>query len=1395
MTDNSVFERGGKTVWDPKVTGLGPSSSSIGEESRGFDKIGNTSRSIVMEPGDMYYAYLDYKNQTLVEVNIDDDPIILPQAASDALEIVPDWIHDDLEYTFSTLSSSDAVTYAQQILDSPEEEYVDEIAFCIAKTHKGLLNSLVHYNYETIFTWNAQMIYSVDSWGLNYTEILEKNDYTTLSYNSRFGGVHELARDDYYWYVVYPRTHIELPRTRVVENNTVFWRSFFLNDSRYGESLYEVVKDADNVYEAAEDLGDWLLGFMEFNYGWNHIDPIDVYLNSQQCSCGQYSIITGTMAKAALIPCYSLGTRSEDHVWNEFYDTRWIMWDTSIGDINTNELNIIDDPGLFDPDPPNGRYGNGALGQKQLSTIYITRGDEYIYQSLAYTDYADLTVTVTDSSGNPIDGARVDLYPATAGSNPDRPVCMWGYTDSSGQTDFKVGNKLDYYAKAHHDVMEKMPDGNLVQKIVNNAQAGQSYSANIQYPEESPKDLPVNDSDTDSSGLAMIETTITISGESQYCVNTENEAWGLGVEYPTQQDEGALSYFVCTFGEFQKYLAGQEFISHQLEDFTTGGSFIFETDILSDLYVVISNEQAYSTAKEVDISIDMFYTDTPVIILDKDLNPGLLSKEDHIHISGNAYSPSDADSLEYRFDNGDWIDITEEIQSRSQGKMSFDAHISLASLDSGDHTFFIRLSSGSNAGTDSFEFQLDVDCPVIDIETPINGTIMEKEETITISGSVSDDIEVSSLIMDISGPGIENDDDYQGLEPMVDILNGTFRYELDMEDMDSGRFTVTLAAADLVGHRGSAFSVFYLDTDSPLVIIDTPQNGDFLGGAYEKINIEGRLLEEIGVVSLNLLIEGSSPVSLLPYLNGSEWSYPWNLSEAESGEYDITVIAEDGIGNTGMALLTVELDITPPQLSINDEDLGGHIVKQGTVKTITGTVSDNLEMDGVYVAVGSEAELLEINFVNDWKIGVISGSIWSYEWDTSGLEGGNYTLIVKAQDILGNNISLNRSYILDAESPILETIWTETNGEDRIVTGNVWINGTASDNLGIAELAFSQDGGKNWISIIGSYDAVSHVWTYKWNTEKLASGTFDIELKAADLARREITVDFSLYVDNYPPEIDVEGGSRPIITEQGGKINIRGTAEDDSGIDNMSYRIDQGHWNKIDVSESSGQWSVIIDTKDLTTGKHTLYFQVEDLVGHSSDSQRIFEIEAGEETSSESGKIAGIDWYIPLIILILVIVTVIIIVIVVVRKKGLGDEDMDPMKDEGEDGIPNQSGGNIVDVPYIEKDTRGEETDPLSTGEENAQRGDGFYDMVPIYQMREVYKDETASEGDDVSAQTWEYNSIETTERDVGLSENDKEGTDVERSSTPPKKELPRLPPASLKPVPKNRRLPPPPPK
>jgi hypothetical protein len=1058
---------------------------------RELPEISTITKTVEIAPGENYYAYLDYKNQTVVELEVTDPADNLPQAAKDALELVPDWLHDDLEYTFTTLTTVDATTYANYINNAEDPKYIDEIAYCIAHSHEGLLSWMENNGHDTIFSENAKYIYNMSARNLTYVKLVEKTNYTTLDYNSSFGGYHELPRGIYYEHVVYPRSHIELPIYCPVDSTTKFWRTFFLDDNRYGKSVYDIVKNASTMYEAVEELGDWIVYFKEFQYGFNYIQPIDIYLNPDKSSCGQYSIITGVMAKTALIPCTSLGTRSEDHVWNEFYDTKWIHWDTSIGDISY-ELNIVDQPGIYDPDPPDDQGGSsGALG-KHVSTVYVMNGDESIEQSLLYTPYSTLTINVKDKNDNPVDGAKLFLYPAATGTSPNRGVCIWGYTDSSGQADFDIGNKLDYYVQASHPDLGDSPGGTQAWLVVQNAGNGNSYNYDIKYLNNDIAGLNTTLKTSTTTGTVKITSDFTVEHERQWGENEETIAYGMGVKYPIDTGGQSISFFICDRENFNRYETGSNFEAYKVSERVANGNLVFETDEQKEWYAVISNDHAYATTKTVNFTLGFYFEGRPDVMITSPENGTEIAIDDIVSITGTVFSFNPVSKVEVNIDGQGWVQAAD---TSGGSWTSWESEWDTEGMIPGEYSIEARVTdSASKVASYKIDVILvDLTPPILVITEPDDNSEFSQGSKFMISGTAFDNVGIGyiELVIDADEDNVTN--------ITSSYSAGNWNYELDTGGLAMGKHTVTVRVFDTSSNLNHDLLNFtLLEIIPPVVTIISPANFTVFKNG-DLIEIKGTATDNVGIASLELVIEENEPIDLKPNLNpDGTWAYFWNtdLDKVSDGMHNIVVEAGDEVNNQATANIYIVLDGTPPEVTIK-EPSDGVIIKAGDDIILNGNYSDNFQI--------VDLEFMFDNGIYENMTTNSNYSTWSHVYSlTDDFESGELKITVRVTDLVGLTAEDSVTIIIDAEDPVVDI----SEIDDPIMIGEiVTFQGTAEDDIGLVNLELELDSS---LMDIASKVQDDGTWSYDWNSSVASEGELNIKIKATDvvynLANDEITI-------------------------------------------------------------------------------------------------------------------------------------------------------------------------------------------------------------------------------------------------------------------------------------------------
>ncbi len=444
-------------------------------------------------PAGEYYSIDFDKDSKSISTTFPDLNSLFSSNIVQAINKAPKWIENDLITIFSLLETEFQKKWANVILEA-QDPYIDEIAFSIAHLSPQYLSS--SFAHPEMITMNAELIYEHDKL-LNYVEVVDygtsqtdRDYYSTTKYR-RVDMLDtlesEVPRDVYYWYLVHPKITSEIPAfidPEVAEYDTInygprvnnittpdkgyFWRDYLFNHAdpgylsmKYFLSNCEIIWSKYNVSgtqnQAMNALNRWQGGCMVFTSDRERPhQPIRIY-KKHKGRCGENSDMRIAAARTALIPCKAAASYSTDHVWNEFWDERWIHWDGA-----------IDNPLMYEKD-----WG------KEFGSVFDIRSDGLMNSVTAtYTrENSKINIYALDSLKNPIDGARIYLY--TVGLYDPIAFDNFAITDNEGKASFIVGTNRDYWASMSCKYGRVPANQGEVRKVVLSTADGGEYRVSL----------------------------------------------------------------------------------------------------------------------------------------------------------------------------------------------------------------------------------------------------------------------------------------------------------------------------------------------------------------------------------------------------------------------------------------------------------------------------------------------------------------------------------------------------------------------------------------------------------------------------------------------------------------------------------------------------------------------------------------------------------------------------------------------------------------------------------------------------------------------------------------------------------------------------------------------------
>ncbi len=282
-----------------------------------------------------------------------------------AISMAPDWLRPDMRANLTTLEDDLQDALSALMMDLEDPRMLDEVAFCIGHISPTQLDppedSTLDEFYPELILDNVESLFLIDE-EVAYADIVDYGDpssdedyYSTIEYSIQIDGVDEVLemdREYYYWYIVFPviedepATYINPANGSVADPpNGRFWRDylFWEADDTYTpladylagqEYVWKGKSNAEYGSDEAKDdngaIGNiihWVLDSLDFTSDSERpVQPVRIYAKHYG-RCGEHSDLSSAAARSALIPSINLAAWANDHVWNEFWDQRWVQWE------------------------------------------------------------------------------------------------------------------------------------------------------------------------------------------------------------------------------------------------------------------------------------------------------------------------------------------------------------------------------------------------------------------------------------------------------------------------------------------------------------------------------------------------------------------------------------------------------------------------------------------------------------------------------------------------------------------------------------------------------------------------------------------------------------------------------------------------------------------------------------------------------------------------------------------------------------------------------------------------------------------------------------------------------------------------------------------------------------
>ncbi|MFH1532591.1 MAG: Ig-like domain-containing protein [Pseudomonadota bacterium] len=273
-------------------------------------------------------------------------------------------------------------------------------------------------------------------------------------------------------------------------------------------------------------------------------------------------------------------------------------------------------------------------------------------------------------------------------------------------------------------------------------------------------------------------------------------------------------------------------------------------------------------------------------------------------------------------------------------------------------------------------------------------------------------------------------------------------------------------------------------------------------------------------------------------------------------------------------------DATPPSVQfvqpVQGAEVEGIVEVEVDAQDDTGVVKVELSVGGEPVGMDEEAP-------------------YEFQWDTTDLGPGTYTLKAVAQDAVGNEgeatISVTIVGECDASGDCPPSVSFQQPGPDAYVRGVVELKASASDDDAVVKVRFLVDEGLLVEDAQVPYKA-------SWETAEFDDGAHVLELIAYDTTNKSASAEIQVTVDNTPPELSLVSPEEMAI--QHDVILLAAEAADNIQMDRVEFSMDGMELEPV----SEEPWELVYDGSSLASGLHVVKATALDAAGNETSVTR-----------------------------------------------------------------------------------------------------------------------------------------------------------------------------------------------
>ena len=518
-------------------------------------------------------------------------------------------------------------------------------------------------------------------------------------------------------------------------------------------------------------------------------------------------------------------------------------------------------------------------------------------------------------------------------------------------------------------------------------------------------------------------------------------------------------------------------------------------------------------------------------------------------------------------------------------------------IDEGFYNWSVTCTNESSPSSSNFTLNVDRTNPSVSLLYP---TAVNYRSLSQLNFSATDDSSLSicwysiNSSVNVTTPGCAN---VTGLTPET-----------------QGSNTWTVYANDSAGNENLSSVVFNYDSANPNVVaFNTPGNNANLSSTQViNVTVNDTTLT-VATVFFNVSNGTQQVWSEASLSSGDYWNATLNTSALADGDYNITVYANDTVGNFNSSeYITVTVDNTAPTASFGTNPIN---VKNAS----SGTVVFDLKCSDGY---GVGTMQLWGNWSGAWAVNSTNSSISNNTFSniTLSLSDGTYLWGVYCNDSEGNSdwTGTNRTLIVDTTNPTASASCTATDvraGDSITCTcaASDVTSGVSSSTASTTVDTSSLSGSQTYTCSVTDYsgNSASSIATYSVSSGGGSSGGSGGSSKVYTPSETKILNGYDISLGKYY-EVKFK------ISDQDHVLKVDNVSSSSVTItvssDPITLEVNLGETEKLDV-DSDGYYDLSIYLKEIKLSMANLVI--------TSINEKISEGEGPVTTIDEEGAVQG----------------------------------------------------------------------------------------------------------------------------------------------------------------------------